>query len=55
MWKFAKADSPTNILAFLEDVFPTEEGEAGKTKGEGGKWSFDYLHHIRISSYQFFF
>ena len=23
--KFAKAESPTNILSFLEDVFPTEE------------------------------
>ncbi len=25
--KFAKAESPTNILAFLETVFPTEESQ----------------------------
>jgi len=25
--KFAKSESPTNILAFLEQVFPTEESQ----------------------------
>jgi len=25
--KFAKSESPTNILAFLETIFPTEESQ----------------------------